>query len=148
MYFDLGISIHNLSKISFKLHYFFQQSADLVSLNNWEFWLWKFNNFSSNLILCEINFVRFQNGQKLSFQPFLRLWIMILEKFSHLNLSKCPNNSKFRAAQMVKSVVFGASKWPKLISRKIWVAEKILKFSHSVFPIRLPRSVKFSLFFR
>ena len=29
---------------------------------------------------------------------------------------------------MVKMTVFGASKWPKLISRKIWVAEKSWKF--------------------
>jgi len=35
-------------------------------------------------------------------------------------MSKVAKNSKFRAAQMVQMAVFGASKWPKLISRKIW----------------------------
>ena len=30
---------------------------------------------------------------------------------------------KFRAAQMVKMAVFGASKWPKLNSSKVGVAE-------------------------
>ena len=47
---------------------------------------------------------------------------------SHLKMSKVSKNSKFRAAQMLKMAVFGASKWHKLISRKTWVAEKAWNF--------------------
>ena len=48
-------------------------------------------------------------------------------------MSNIPKNSKFRIAQMVigQSGSFWASKWSKLISRKIWVAEKYLNF-HTV----------------
>ena len=42
---------------------------------------------------------------------------------SHLKIWKISTNSKFRVAHMVKMEVFGVSKWPKLISRGIWVAE-------------------------
>ena len=54
-------------------------------------------------------------------------------KISHLKMSKVPRNSKLRVAQMVKMAVFGASKWPKLVSRKIWVAELSWNF-HIVYP--------------
>ena len=39
-------------------------------------------------------------------------------------MSKIFKKSKFRVAQIVKMAVFGASKWPKLDSRKVWVAAK------------------------
>ena len=47
-------------------------------------------------------------------------------------MSIASKNAKFRAAQKVKMAFFGTSKWPKLISRKIWVAEKSWNF-HIVF---------------
>ena len=54
---------------------------------------------------------------------------------SHMKVSKFP---KFRAVQMVKMVVVWDSKWPKLFSRKNWVAEKSWNFhivySHSGCP--------------
>ena len=52
---------------------------------------------------------------------------------SHLKMSKNPKNSKIRAAQMFKMAVFNF----------LWVqnGRNILKFTHCVFPIRLPRSV-------
>ena len=63
-------------------------------------------------------------------------------KYFTLGFSKILKNWKSRAVQMVKMGVFRASKWPKLISRKIWVAKKI-RFPHRVshFPIRLAWSV-------
>ena len=47
-------------------------------------------------------------------------WILIFRKISGLKMSKGPKNSKLRGAQMFKMAVFGSSRWPKLISRKIW----------------------------
>ena len=49
------------------------------------------------------------------------------KKFTLINF-QMSENLKFRAAQMVKFTDFGASKWPKLISLKIWVAEKSCNF--------------------
>ena len=60
---------------------------------------------------------------------------LIFGKISHLEMSKIPKNSKFKIAQMVKMAVFGASKWPKLISRKVWMAKNS---EISTIPIRLP----------
>ena len=52
---------------------------------------------------------------------------------SHLTMSKISKISRFRAAQMFKMAVFNF----------LWVqnGRNILKFTHCVFPIRLPRSV-------
>ena len=91
--------------------------------DNWEFWLWKFSNFSAVLILhlfCWIQRVK-------------TVISTILEAtnidFLGISLLKISKNSKFRAAQMVKMAGFGASKWPKLISHKIRVAEKSWNFN-------------------
>ena len=46
-------------------------------------------------------------------------------------MSKIAKKSKFIAAKMVKMAIFGTSKWPKLISRKIWQTEKYSNF-HTV----------------
>ena len=56
---------------------------------------------------------------------------MIFVAFSHLKMSKIPKHSKFRAAEIVKMAVFQLLKAAKLISRKIKVEEKLLKF-HTV----------------
>ena len=66
--------------------------------------------------------------QKLPFLQFCKFWIYIFGKMSHLKMLKFPKNSKFRATQMVKMAVFGATKWSDLISRKIWVAAKSINF--------------------
>ena len=60
---------------------------------------------------------------------------MIFGKIPHFRMSKVPKNFKFRADQMVKMAVFGASKFPKLISRKNVSGLKILNFPNCVFPI-------------
>ena len=72
-------------------------------------------------------------------------------------MSKVPKNSKFRADQIVKMAVLGASKRPKMILLKIWVAEKSWNFHllqsqffsglYSVFYI-VHNFLIFSLFFR
>ena len=46
-------------------------------------------------------------------------------------MSKIARKTKFIAAKMVKMAIFGTSKWPKLISRKIWLTEKYSNF-HTV----------------
>ena len=43
-------------------------------------------------------------------------------------MSKAPKNAKFRAAQKGKTAVYKASQWAKLISSKIYVAEKTWNF--------------------
>ena len=51
-------------------------------------------------------------------------WKMKLKKDGYL----FPYTCKIRTAQTVKMAAFWASKWPKLISCKIWVAEKSWNF--------------------
>ena len=75
--------------------------------------VWKFTNFPTTLILCEINFGSFQRVKKCRFNN----WILIYRKILLLKMPEVIKNSNFRAAQMVKMVVIGASKWQKLISR-------------------------------
>ena len=86
----------------------------------------KISNFPATLILSKINLGWFQ---KLKTAVLLILKAMNIDfwKNSTLKNVKVPKNLKSRATQMVKMAVFGASRWPKLISRKIWVAEKLLK---------------------
>ena len=62
-----------------------------------------------------------------SFNNFEGLELWFLGKFTLENV-KSFKNSKFRAGQMIKMTVFWAAKWPKLISRKMWVAEKSCNF--------------------
>ena len=99
--------------------------------------VWKFSNFPVILILREISFSWFQKVKLCC--------LTIFRKISGLKMSKFLKNWKFRAAQLVKMVVFGASKWLKMISRKIWVSDTSSNF-HIVycqcpFPIKLSRSV-------
>ena len=82
------------------------------------------SNFSDTLILHEINFGWFQKVKNCLFNYFGGFEFWFWEKFYIWAVK----NSKFRTAQMVKMAVFGASKWPTLISRKIWVAEKSINF--------------------
>ena len=67
--------------------------------------------------------VDFKRTKKSRFNNFEGFEFWFLEKFPTWKCQKFPKNSKFIAAQMVKMAVFGGSKWPKLISRKFWVAE-------------------------
>ena len=50
-------------------------------------------------------------------------------------MSKVPKYSKFRAAQMFKMAVFGASKWPKIEFTENLSARKFLKSPHCEFLI-------------
>ena len=60
----------------------------------------------------------------------LGLWILFFGKNSHLKCQTFPKieNSELFKNQMVKLVVIGASKWPKLISFKIRVPKKSRNF--------------------
>ena len=80
----------------------------------------EFSNFPAILVLHEINFGWFQKVKNCLFNYFGGFEFWFWEKFYIWAVK----NSKFRTAQMVKMAVFGASKWPTLISHKIWVAEK------------------------
>ena len=48
--------------------------------------------------------------------------------WKNYTLENVKSSPKFIAAQMAKLAVFGALKWPKLISRKVWAAEKSWNF--------------------
>ena len=85
--------------------------------------VWKSSHFPASLIFHEINFGWFQKVKNSRFNNF---GCFLGKKKSHFKMSK--------AAQMVQITVFGASTWPELISRKIWVAEKSCHF-HIVSPL-------------
>ena len=53
-------------------------------------------------------------------------------------MSKNPKKSNFRAPQTVEMAVFEASKWPKLISCKIFVAQKSWHFHIVDFQLGCP----------
>ena len=87
--------------------------------------MWKFSSFPGTLFLREINCGWFQIVKNHCFDNFEGFVFWFLK---NLKMSKVPKNSKFWAAQMVIKAVFGASKWPKLISRKTWVSDKSWNF--------------------
>ena len=69
--------------------------------------------FSSHLILREINFGCFSGGQNLPFRLLWRLLILILVN-SEFEMSGFSKNTKFTAAKMVKMAIFWASKSPEI----------------------------------
>ena len=94
--------------------------------------VWKSSNFPATLIfyhwfLREINFGWFQKVKNCLFNNLRSFEFWFLEIF-HAWIFKILKNWKSRAVQMVKMAISGASKWQKLISRKIWVAEKSWNF--------------------
>ena len=72
------------------------------------------------------------------FVDFRRTKTAILKIFGPLNFNFWKNSTienvknsqifKIQSCSKVKMSVFGSSKWPKLISRKIWVTEKSWNF--------------------
>ena len=82
---------------------------------------------------------------KLPFSQFWRLWIVILwKKFIPQN-DKIFQKFKIQSCSNGQNSSFWGFKMTKLVSRKIWVAEKIMKFPHCAFPIRLHRCVNWHL---
>jgi len=78
---------------------------------NWEFnTVWKCGN---SAFFCHSDFAWNQfgsisEGQKLKFEQFWRLWILIFGKISHLEMSKVTKNHNSEVnSQMVKIAVFG-----------------------------------------
>ena len=100
----------------------------------------KSSNFPATLILFKINFGWFSEGKSCYFNIFegFQFWFL---KISHLKISKIPKNLKFSAAQMVKIGSFWSFKLTQIDFTQNLSGRAILKFQHSVFPIRLPRSV-------
>ena len=94
--------------------------------------MWKFQKFSVTNILREINFGWFQKVKNCHFNDFEGFEFSFFFGISLLKMSEISKKSKFRASQMVKMAIIGALKWPKLISRKIWVADISWNF-HIVF---------------
>ena len=105
--------------------------CDSHTVHNYFLTLWNFDNFLATLILREINFGWFQKVKNCHFNNFKDFEFWLLE-ISHLKISKTSILSKISAAQMVKISICRASKWPNLISCKIWVAEKFW-YLHTVF---------------
>ena len=85
--------------------------------------VWNFSNFPATLVLIEFNFGWFQRVKNCRFTN-LEGFKFCLEKF---HIWKCQKFPKFKAAQQNDSFC-GTSKWPKLISCKIWVTEKSWNF--------------------
>ena len=100
---------------------------------NWEFWLWSVDlpqcgnlaNFLPLWFHVKSNLADFRRSKTAVFNNFEGFRFWSLEKF-HTWIVK--SVSKFSAAQMVTMAGLGASKWSKLISRKIWVVEKSWNF--------------------
>ena len=87
-----------------------------------------FSTFHTTLILREINFDWFRKVKNCCFYYFGGFEFWFLRKMSCLKMSKSSQKLIFRSAQMVKMAVFWASKWPRLISCKIWSTEKSCNF--------------------
>ena len=62
-------------------------------------------------------------NQKLAFGTFLNAQIVILMNFCIYWEQKLPKNQKLESPKMAKMPFFELLKYPKLISRKIWVTE-------------------------
>ena len=124
-------------KIDKKGNFELLPSLNLISRKIWETgisldfhtvsFVCTFNNFSAFLILREINFGWFQDFENCLFNQFEGFEVCFLG-ISQLKMSKIPKNSNLRAAKMVKHGSFWGFKLTKLISRKIWVAEKSRNF--------------------
>ena len=71
---------------------------------------------------------------------------MIFCEFHTWKRPKYCKNAKLRAAKMRKIVFFGISKWLKLISRKIWVAEKSWNFHTFVSVTQILREINLDEF--
>ena len=65
---------------------------------------------------------------KLSFLPFLGLWILLIWSISAFKKCKNSKESRYSASKCVKMADFTLVESPKLISRKIWVIEKSWNF--------------------
>jgi len=100
-----------------------------VDIGLW-YTVWKIQNFRVTKILREIDFGEYQSSKNAIFTILraLKLWFCVVLAFK---IAKIHKKSKFRASKCVKKAVFGPLKFLKLISRKIWVIEKIWNF-HTV----------------
>ena len=122
-----------------------------VKMHSNEFWLKNFfatdlgslnGTISQSLeSQCENQDMVYWNSQKMSIFSNFRgseswfWWICAIVR--GWNFPK----SKFRASETVKMAIFGPQNLPKLISHKIWMARKCLKFHIVRVSFRLPKSV-------
>ena len=96
---------------------------------NWDFW---HAIHCRNWAIClplwfyvKLIFANFRTPKTAVLTILEALNIRFWKKFTLENVKSTP---KYKIAQMVKMAVFGASKWPKVTSRKIWVEEKSWNF--------------------
>ena len=80
------------------------------------------------VISRQINFGWLQRVKKCCFDSLEGFQFWFLEKFYIWKCQKFAKIQNSELLQMVKMAVFGAWKWPKLISRKFWLAEKSWNF--------------------
>ena len=80
------------------------------------------SNFPATLTLLEINIGWFQKFKNCRFNNFEASNFDFWKNFTLENV-KIGKNSKFRYSEIENMVVLGASKWHKLVSHKIWIAE-------------------------
>ena len=85
--------------------------------------VWKFEDFSATRIFREIKFKNFR-GQKLPFSTHLEALNSDFYEFLHSMKAAIYQNQKFKAPKNAKKAFFVLSDPPKLVSRKIRVAEK------------------------
>ena len=93
---------------------------------------WIFHSIEIYQFSCHSDFRYVKSIQKVKnchFDHFGGFELLFLDIFHTQKCQKIPKIPKIPiSAQMVQMAVFRASKWPKLISRKIWVAEKSWNF--------------------
>ena len=80
---------------------------------NWEYTIWKFQDFSATQNLRKINFGYFQASNAAT----LTFWVALNFEFLGLfDIFKCkiPKKSKFKASKIVKMTFFDPLKWAKI----------------------------------
>ena len=88
--------------------------------------MWKYQNFSANQMLFEINFLWFWNFKHGNFDYFIGFDFEIFgETWQFLQRWNFPK-SNFKASENFKMVICHTLDLPKMISHKIWVTEKFL----------------------
>ena len=106
---------------------------------NWKFLLWKFHSVEGILAIflpLEVGFCWVQKAKICCLNNFEAFELWFLEKIDVWKCQKIPQIQNSDLQKWPKMAIYWASKWPKLISPKIWVREKIWNFQ-----IRLPRPV-------
>ena len=107
-----------------------------------------FQEFSATQMLREINFGHSEAPKKLPLWPYDQVWFLNFWIFLTFLSVKFPISQNSKPPKLLKWQFLALWIQPKLISRQISMAGKLLNFveypqsPQSKFPIRLPRSVR------